>query len=267
MKISAVILAKNEERHIKKTLESISFCDEVILIDNGSTDRTVEIVEKSGAIIYGNHLKEDFAALRNFGLEKAVGEWVLFVDADEEVTEELRKEIEEVVRHEIKGKRKVNAYYIKRRDFFWGRELRYGEVKKARDTGIIRLVKKNSGRFEGKVHEVFVTKGKTNTLESFLNHYPHQTVSEFLERVNYYSTIRAKELLSNHHKSHLREIIGFPLGKFILTYFFKFGFADGAAGFAYAFFMAFHSFLVRVKLYQYKKFQALNSYNIKDDRL
>jgi len=262
-KISAVILTKNEEKNIERCLRSVGFCDEVVIIDDFSEDKTLEkIRNKYKILIFKRKLNDDFAGQRNFGMEKTKGEWILFVDADEEVTRELKIEISRVILNSFQDPNQIpkqvrndmQAYYLKRRDFWWGRELRHGEIEKLRNRGIIRLVRKGSGKFSGKVHEEFKVKNQTiNTkhLTNFINHYPHPTVKDFLEEVNSYSTLRAKELLGNGTKTNIFEIVSYPLGKFLLTYFIKLGFLDGPAGFAYAFFMSFHSFLVRAKLFQF----------------
>lgn len=258
MTLSAVILTKNAEGSIEKCLRSVSFVDEILIIDDYSTDKTLDIVHKVFKVhqvyqvytVMQRKLAGDFAAQRNFALEKATGDWVLFVDADEEVTDELQQEIKEVTSYKIQDK---SAYFLKRSDYFWGKELKYGETMKARDRGIVRLIKKGSGIWEGKAHEEFKigsSKLEVGSLKNFLNHYPHQTVKEFLQEVNFYSSIRAKELFSQGEKTNIFVILAFPLGKFVWTYMIKLGFLDGPAGFAYAFFMSFHSFLVRAKLYQ-----------------
>ncbi len=253
-----MILTRNEEKNIKRCLESVRFADEIILIDDNSTDQTVEIAKKFGAVIYLRALNFDFASQRIYGLEKAVGDWVFFVDADEVVTPELAKEINLVVE---KGSAK-EAYYIKRRDFWWGRELRQGEVRKVRNQGLIRLIKNKSGSWEGKVHEIFRSRGTIGRLNSYLNHYPHPTLKEFIEEVNSYSSIRAKELLLQGKETNTMEIVLYPFFKFMLNYFLCFGFLDGPPGFVYSFMMSFHSFLVRAKLYQYTKLDSRNT----DDR-
>ncbi len=253
MKISAVILTKNEEKNLERCLKSLSFVDEIIIIDDYSSDKTKELVDffkkKLNILFHQKRLNDDFASQRNFGLEKAKNQWLLFIDADEEVSPLLAKEIQSLT-----SENEIIGYYIKRRDFFWGRELRFGEINKARNQGILRLVKKDSGRFESKVHEKFVffnQNGKTKKLSGFINHYPHQTTKDFLKTINDYSTIRAKELFEKGVKPSLFQLIFYPLFKFLLTYFFYLGFLDGPAGFVYSFMLSFHSFLVRAKLFQY----------------
>ncbi|MEK7070532.1 MAG: glycosyltransferase family 2 protein [Patescibacteria group bacterium] len=243
--ISGVILAKNEEKNIAKAITSLSFCDEIVVIDNDSTDRTIEVAKKHKASVLKNN-STDFSELRNFGLKEARGEWILFLDADELVSEELKTNIV----NEIKNQSNL-SYYIKRRDHFWGRELKFGEIKKARTKGIIRLVKKDSGNWTGSVHEVFVPHDSSGTLEGYIEHYPHQTYAEFLSEINTYSTLRAKELQKQGTRFSIFQLLFLPPAKFFYTYVLLLGFLDGPAGFAYAFTMSFHSFLVRAKLYQY----------------
>jgi glycosyltransferase involved in cell wall biosynthesis len=184
-------------------------------------------------------------------MSKASGRWILFIDADEEISDELAKELKTL----DEG---VDAYFLRRRDFWWGKELKYGETAKVRTNGLVRLVKKDSGSWKGPVHEEFSTQGRTSRLEGFINHYPHPSIKDFLNEINFYSTLRAKELAQLHTGVSAAQIILFPVGKFILTYFLRLGFLDGAPGFAYSFFMSFHSFLVRAKLYQYLHFHEKN---------
>lgn len=246
MDYSVVILTKNEEKNIEKCLRSICFCKDIIVIDDYSDDKTCEIAKKHGASVYKRSLNNDFSSQKNYGIEKAKNTWALFLDADEELSNELINEIKDL---DINSR--VNGYFLKRRDFFWGKELNHGEVKKTRNKGIIRLVKKGTGKWKGSVHEKLIIKGNVLTLKGFINHYPHQTIKEFLKSVNFYSTLRARELYNQKKKTNIFEIIFFPFFKFILTYVIYLGFLDGTSGFIYAFFMSFHSFLSKVKLYQY----------------
>lgn len=247
LRISAVVLCKNEGTILDRCLKSLSFCDEIIVIDDFSEDSSAQIAKKYNARVFQKNLEEHFADQRNFGLEKTNHEWVIFVDADEEITPELAEEITSLLSTDIS----FSAFYIKRRDYFWNTEVKYGEVAQARRVGFIRLVKKGKGHWQGKVHEVFITKGTIGQLNHFINHFPHPTITDFLKDINIYSSLRAQELRTQRKKTNIFEIITYPVGKFIWTYFLNRGFADGAAGFAYSFFMSFHSFLVRAKLYQY----------------
>ncbi|MFA6532887.1 MAG: glycosyltransferase family 2 protein [Patescibacteria group bacterium] len=244
MKISAVVLTKNEEGNIERCLKSLDFCDEIVIVDDYSSDKTLDKVRNNQKIkIFQRQLNNDFASQRNFGLSKANNNWVLFIDADEEISPKLKLEIKNL-------NFEREAYYLKRRDYFWNQELKYGEVKKVRQIGLIRLVRKNSGKWMGNVHEVFYTAKNTSRMNNFINHYPHPTLKEFIIDVNCYSNIRAEELYNQDTKTNVLQIIFFPFLKFTYNYFFNLGFLDGPAGFTYAFMMSFHSFLVRAKLYQ-----------------
>ncbi|HLD26843.1 MAG TPA: glycosyltransferase family 2 protein [Patescibacteria group bacterium] len=256
--LSCVILSKNEEKNIERAIKSSTFCDEIIVIDDYSTDKTASIAKELGAIVFQRKLENDFATQRNCAMEKTKGEWVLFIDADEEVTAELRCEIITITsksfakRQKDQSQKLVVAYQMGRRDIFWGREVRHGEVRQMR---FIRLMKKESGTWKGAVHEQFHTHLKTSSLKNFLLHYPHQSIDEFLSEVNRYSSIRADELYVLGKTSSIISIIFYPFGKFIVNFFFRLGFLDGPSGFVYAFMMSFHSFLVRAKLFliQHKK--------------
>lgn len=239
--ISAVILAKNEEKNLQECLESVKWCDEVILIDDNSIDRTLEIAKKLGAKIFTHSLNNDFAAQRNFGLEKVMGEWVLFVDADERISPELKKEIMEAIK-----KTNVNGFYLKRQDFFGGRWLKHGETANVR---LLRLGRRGKGKFERKVHEAWEIKGEIWELKNPLLHYPHQALSDFIDHVNFHSTLHAEALEKEGAKPSLWRICFNPKAKFIQNYIFRLGFLDGTPGIIVALMMSFHSFLARAKLY------------------
>lgn len=243
-KITVVVLAKNEEKNIVDCLESVSIFDEIIVIDDYSTDRTIEVVKNlsfSGKIkIFQNKLDNNFSKQRNFALSKTKNNWVLFIDADERVSKALIEEIK------VMDLKKFSGFYIKRNDFMWGKELRYGE------TGNIKLVRfgrKDKGKWEGKVHEVWNIEGNKGFTNGSIIHYPHQTVKEFLDEIDLYSSLRAQELKKDGHKSSILSIVFYTKGKFMLNYFIKLGFLDGVPGFLTAAFMSLHSFLVRAKLY------------------
>ncbi len=243
--ISAVILAKDEEKNLQECLESVKWVDEVTVINDNSTDKTVEIAKKFGAKVFTHSLNNDFAAQRNFGLEKASGEWVLFVDADERVSPELKKEILKSIK-----KTDVNGFYLKRQDFFGGRALKYGETANVR---LLRLGRKGKGKFEREVHEVWDIKGNISELKNPLLHFPHQTLSDFIDHVNFHSSLHAEALKKEGVRPSLFRIIFNPLGKFIQNYIFRCGFLDGTSGIIVALMMSFHSFLARAKLYQLSK--------------
>lgn len=244
--ISAVVLTKNEEKNIVDCLETLAWCDEVLVIDDNSEDRTVEIAQKMRASVFVRSLNNDFSKQRNFGLQKAKNDWVLFVDADERVSAELCAEISDAISSQIWRKQNLCGFYTKRRDFMWGKELKHGEVGSIK---LLRLAKKDAGVWEGAVHEEWKIKGKTDKLKNPLLHYPHQTIAEFLQEINFYTTLRAQELYQQGVKVRWWEIILYPKAKFFYNYFIKMGFLDGLPGFIFALIMSFHSFLVRGKLW------------------
>ena len=258
--ISAVVLTKNEEKNIKKCLDSLKWCDEIVVVDDFSQDRTIEIASSIGRSASGRkkpkikvhvHKMKDFANQRNFGLEKANGDWVLFVDADERISAALAAQIKnekvKMKNGNVKLKsRKIIGYYIRRKDYIFRKWLRYGEAGKIK---LLRLAKKNAGKWQGAVHETWEVGGMTAEFKNHLLHYPHPTVKDFLRKIDEYSTIRARELYSQGIKTNFFEIVAYPIGKFLKNFVWYFGFLDGLSGFLHAIMMSFHSFLVRGKLW------------------
>lgn len=241
MSLSVVILTKNEEENIEACLQSVAWADEILVIDDNSSDNTVEIAKKLGATVYSHPLDNNFAAQRNFALEKAKYDWVLFVDADERVSADLAYEIQHAMSTNIDG------FSIKRKDTIWGNTLLHGETGNVQ---LIRMGRKTKGKWEGKVHEVWNIQGKVKTLQHALKHYPHQSVASFLKEINFYTDLRAQELYKQGIKTNWLEIILYPKAKFLNNYLLKQGFRDGIPGLLSAMIMGLHSFLVRGKLWQ-----------------
>ncbi len=242
--ITAIVLAKNEEKNIIDCVESLSWCNEILIVDDNSTDRTQEIVESfenRKIKLIQQSLNGDFSKQRNLAMSRARNEWVLFIDADERVDESLKREIEEKAENDL-----VDGYLIQRIDNMWGKEFRSGE---AGNIKLVRLAKKSKGKWEGKVHEKWMINGKIGELNSPLFHFPHQKLSDFLREINDYTTLRAEELKEKGVRVKTRDIAFYPAGKFINNYFLKLGIRDGIEGFIFAIVMSFHSFLVRAKLW------------------
>lgn len=253
--ISAVVLTKNEENNVVDCLESLLWCDEIIVIDDESEDRTVDIIKSLNnpkIKLYKRPLSADFSAQRNFGLQKAKDDWVMFIDADERVTKDLKNEIENMISSQFSLEQKLRGFYIRRTDVIWSKKLRFGETG---NIMILRLARKGSSQWVGKVHEVLRVKGKIGQLRNPIFHYPHQDVASFLKEINFYTDIRAKELFDKKVKVNFWSIIIHPLGKFLFNYAARLGFLDGMPGFVFAIFMTFHSFLVRGKLWLLWKHQ------------
>lgn len=239
--ISAVVLTHNDEKIIERTLKSLIWSDEIVVVDDRSSDGTVAIAKKLNARVYERALNNDFSSQRNFGLEKAKHDWVLFVDSDEEVSPALAKEIKEAT-----GKMDVNGFYLKRQDVLWGRELKHGETSRVR---LMRLGQKGKGVWERPIHEVWNITGVVGTLNTPLYHFPHPNVAQFIDEINFYSTINAHYLYSQKIRVPWWHIVVYPKAKFFHNYFLRLGFLDGTAGAVVALMMSMHSFLTRAKLW------------------
>ena len=248
-KISAVVITKNEEENIKDCLVSLSFCDEVIIIDDNSIDKTTSIAKKLGVKVFKKKLNDNFADQRNFALSKAKNEWVLFVDADERVSKILAGEIKVAVKNG-----KVNGYYIRRKDFLWGKEIGYGEIGSTR---FLRLARKNKGKWERGVHEKWIIEGKTFILKHHILHFPHRTIGEFIKHIDHFSTLHAEENIKEGKNTSLFKILFMPFAHFIRNYILRLGFLDGMRGFIIAFLMSFHSFLSWAKMYLLQKYESI----------
>lgn len=244
MGLSIAILTKNEEANILDCLENVSGADEILIIDDFSEDRTLEVIEslhRKNIKVFKHPLENNFSKQRNFALGKAKNNWVLFVDADERASPELLEEIKDKIKNG-----RFDAYRIKRSDVMWGKTIRFGEAGNMR---LIRLGKKDSGIWRMNVHEVWDVKGTVGDLDNELTHYPHQSIREFLSEINFYSSLRSKQLFDEGKRVRWYEIILFPKIKFFVNYFIRLGFMDGIQGLILALFMSFHSFLVRGKLW------------------
>lgn len=239
--LSAIVLAHNSQEVISRCLESLAFCDEVIVIDDNSTDRTSHIATNAGARVIVHSLNNNFASQRNFGLSQAKSNWVLFIDADEIITPQLAQNIKSSI-----GQNSITGFYLRRSDVMWDKRLGYGDL---RNVWLLRLGLKNSGTWVGQVHEVWRVAGATGKIEGELIHYPHHSISEFLTSLNWYSSLRAEELHQLQVGRSLVQVVFYPIFKFIYLWIFKLGFLDGTPGFIHAMLMGFYSFLVRGKLY------------------
>lgn len=183
MKLSVIVLAKNEEKRIKACLESVKWAEEIIIVDDQSTDETVKIAKQYTDKVFINKMK-DFSSQREFGLSKAQGDWVLYVDADERITLELQKEIKKIINNGTMEQWN-NVYYIPRKNIFLGREQRPDKVE--------RLFKREKliGWF-GEIHESPKVEGEKGTLKNYLIHLTHRDISSMLKKTLQWSKIEAK---------------------------------------------------------------------------
>jgi len=234
-KISAIVLTKNEEKNIKKCINSIKFCDEIVLVDDYSTDKTLAIARRLKVKIYKRKLNKDFASQRNFGLSKAKYEWVFFIDADEIVPKKLASEIKNKIRNS-----KYNGFYIKRVDNWLNKELKGGENGKV---WLLRLARKGKGKWKRSVHETWKIRGDAGKMNNKLIHNSHKNVSEFVRHINFHATIHASENRREGKGSNFLIIFFYPIFKFLSNFVVKRGYVDGEHGFVAATIMSFHSFL------------------------
>lgn len=238
--LTAVVLSRNEAKNLPRCLSSLKFCDHILVIDDGSTDNFQDICHRYDAHFITHPLGGDFSAQRNFALSHISSGWVIFIDADEEISPELAAEIQQVLPHTQK-----NGFYFDRIDTMWGRRLLHGDNR----ASLIRLGRLGHGSWAGRVHETWKITGDTGYLKRPLFHYPHPTVAEFIFKLNNYSTLRAAELQKASKRTNILFIIAYPIGKFLFLYLIKLGVLDGVPGLISAMSMAFYSFLVQGKLY------------------
>lgn len=197
MKISAIIIARNEEQDLLKCLESVSWVDEIVVVDNDSTDRTGYVARKFGAKVF--EYKEEantgsFAKLREFAASKATGEWILYIDADERVTKELQEEILSVISNQSSV---ISAFALPRKNNLLGRDMKYGGWW---PDYVLRLIRKDKLKgYEGELHEQPKIEGAVGKLKNPLYHITHTSLTEMIDKTNRWSEIEAKLLFDAKH--------------------------------------------------------------------
>ena len=241
-KISAIVIAKNAESVLADCLDTLSFCDEVIVIDDESTDRTADLAKRMGAKVF-SHNAESFAQKRNFGLTKAKGEWVLYLDTDERVSSELKGNIQEAI---MQKKTSVAAYRLKRKNFYFGNH-EWPYIEK-----LERLFKKDLLKeWSGKVHETPVIDGEIGDLEGFVLHYTHRDLSSMVEKTVEWSKIEAELRFKQHHPpmSWWRFFRVMFTG-FYTSYIVQKGYKAGTAGLVESIYQAFSMFITYARLWE-----------------
>jgi len=245
MKISVIIIAKNEGEMIKECLESVKWAEEIILVDTGSTDKTLDIAQKYEVkIISCPTNKPEFAKWRNIGLAAAKGEWLLYVDADERVTPELKRELQEVM-----AEPKYTAYQIPRRNFYLGKEMHYGGAWPGH---VKRLfLKEKLIRWERELHEDPVFGGEMGTLKSPLLHFTHRDLASMVEKTLEWSKIEARLLYeANHPPVTWWRILRIMLTEFWYRGIKLQGLRDGAIGWIEVIFQMFSRFITYARLWE-----------------
>lgn len=243
MTLSVVVIAQNEEERLRACLESVAWADELIVVDAESTDKTAQIAREFTERVWVRPWP-GFAAQKNFGLEQATGDWILSIDADEEVSKELRQEILAVVT----GAPAFTGYRIPRQNVFWGRWMRHGGLY---PDWQLRLFRRGQGRFvERAVHESVEVRRPVGRLGAPLVHRSYRDVADFLARADRYSTLAAEEWVRSGRSVRLADFVVRPAGRFISMYVVHAGFLDGLRGFLLAALYAYYVVIRSAKIWE-----------------
>jgi glycosyltransferase involved in cell wall biosynthesis len=227
VKLSAIVITKNEEANLERCLRSVDWVDEIIIVDSGSTDRTVEIARSFSAKVFIQEWK-GFGPAKQYALEQASGAWVLSIDADEEVSFTLRGEVVEL----LKTEPECGGYYIPRKTQFLGKWILHSGWY---PDYVLRLFKKSTGRFTpALVHERVEVKAVTGRLGNPLLHYSYPTLEDYVRKLDQYSTLGATELFQAGKRCTAYCLIIKPVLSFFRKLIFQKGWRDGWEGFLIA---------------------------------
>lgn len=230
MTLSVIVIARDEEASIGRTLRSVAFADDIVVVDSGSRDRTVDIAREQGAKVTVTEDWPGFGPQKNRALDLAVGDWVLSLDADEWLTEASAAEIRSAM---ASGKTEVAAYRLPRRSSFCGRFMRHSGWW---PDYVVRLFRRDRGRFSSDaVHERLIVDGVIGTLEEPILHETFVDLEDLVAKMNRYSTASADQLHREGRTAGLAEAIARALWAFFRTYVLRAGFLDGREGFMLAF--------------------------------
>lgn len=238
--ISTIIITYNEENNIGDCLESVKWCDEIVLVDAFSSDKTVAIAEKYTDIIIQRKWT-GFSDQKAFALEKATNEWVLSIDADERCTPELQDEIQKAF-----GKNK-NGYYIPRKSYFLGKWMKHSGWYPGYQVRF--FLKAKTTVSEKKVHEGFLVDGEIGYLQNPIIHYTHPSIEDSLQKMNLYSSLESEDR-NQIKKVHWYDILSHPFAAFLRKYFAQKGFLDGMPGFILAIITAQLKMALYMKLWE-----------------
>ncbi len=242
--IAAIVITKNEERNIVACLESLKWVDELIVVDAQSTDRTVELAKIYTPSVFVRPWP-GYGPQKNFAIDQATADWILIVDADERVTDELREEILAL----LNDSGPAAAYRIPRRNFYYGRWIRgAGQYPDPQ----LRLVRRGRGRYNDlPVHEHLEVGGPVGALQGHLDHHTHPTVASHELKIERYSTLAAEERISKGKPNAAWYHLLFnPVWAFVKFYLFRGGYRDGLPGFIVSGFSAAHVLLKYAKLWE-----------------
>ncbi|NQS99320.1 MAG: glycosyltransferase family 2 protein [candidate division Zixibacteria bacterium] len=240
--ISAVVLSYNEELNIARCLSSLDFCREIVVVDSGSTDKTNKIAANfTEKVLY--HPIEGHGAQLNWGIEQTTNDWILSLDADEEISVQLKKSIKDIASNSP-----FVGYHLNRKTFYLGRWIEHSGWY---PQYILRLFNKNYGcSNQAAIHKSISVKGETDRLEGDILHYSYRSLSHHLAKINDYTSSIAAERYGNGRRFNLLKGIFAPPAEFLKKYIIQRGFLDGFPGFAVAVTSAAYSFMKQAKLYE-----------------
>jgi glycosyltransferase involved in cell wall biosynthesis len=235
--VSGVVTCFNEERHLRACLESLAWCDEIVVLDSHSTDRTPEIARSFPRVRFLERTYYGAAAAKNFALDQTRHEWAFILDADERCTPQLQAEIETLLAsHPTPG-----AWAVRRRCYFLGREIRYSGWQNDR---VVRLIRRGAARHaNARVHPRVVVQGDAGVLRSPLEHYMIEDFHDYLRRmVKYGHWGAAQAWRDGKRASALADVLFRPAWRFFRTYLLQRGFLDGGVGIAFCLCQAFATY-------------------------
>lgn len=223
--VAVAIITLNEAQNIRRTLESVRWASEIVVLDSGSTDGTPEIARSLGAKVFHQPWL-GFARQKNAALERCTADWLLSLDADEEVMPELAQSILQAV---ATAPSDVAGFWVARRNYFLGRWIRRGGFYPDRK---LRLFRRGAGQFQDRpVHETATVEGQTRALTGDLLHHAYPTLSGYLDHLNRYSSLGAEAVVGRGRIGfNLANIIFRPAFTFVYNYFIRLGFLDGREG-------------------------------------
>lgn len=245
--LSVCIITLNEERSLPRCLASVAFADEIVVVDSGSTDNTQRIAKRAGARVLQREF-DGYIAQKNFALDQARRRWVLIVDADEVVPEDLAQEIQAIVHASEQSRPVFRVYRAPRLTFYLGRWIQHSGWFPDFN---IRFFERGAARMQGgAVHETGATEFPVGTLRRPLEHYSYAGISDHLRRIDRYTTLVAQDRFQKGKRSGPIEALFRGIGKFLVTYILRGGFLDGRAGLVLAVMGGYYNFLKYAKLWE-----------------
>jgi len=240
VKISVIILTKNEELNIKDCLETVKWADEILIIDSGSTDNTLSIASGYNTRIIAD-APDSFAEKRILSIERSSNDWIFFLDADERATPELQKEL-----IEFEPREGINGYILTRRNYYFGQWLRYSGVYPDKH---IRLFNRKFASVTPRlIHEGVEVTGGTAEMKGEFLHYSFRDMTHMMDKINFYSTLEALDKFKKGKKISKTGVFTHALSTFLRVYFSRKGYKDGSGGFFISFCYAMDNFLSHLKL-------------------